>query len=96
MHALAVAKHDSINISVSKALDDNKVSDTEFKHITHKMQECCQLKESLRSNFMKKKIDSPQPDLEKIKNDIREEFRKKTRGDQRSFELKFEGTNTTF
>ena len=31
IHALAVAKHDSINSSVSQALNDNHVSDTEFQ-----------------------------------------------------------------
>ena len=31
IHALAVAKHDSINSSVSQTLDDNKVSDNKFK-----------------------------------------------------------------
>ena len=46
IHALAVAKHDSINSSVSQALDDNKVSDNEFKLIARKMQKYRQLKES--------------------------------------------------
>ena len=30
IHSLAIAKHDSINSSVSQALNDNRVSDTEF------------------------------------------------------------------
>ena len=50
------------------------------------MQKYHQLKESLRSNFVKKQSDQAQPqpqtqtqlvDVEKIKNEIREEFRKK-------------------
>ena len=41
IHALAVAKHDSINSSVSQALDDNKVSDNEFKLIVREMQKYC-------------------------------------------------------
>ena len=34
IHVLAVVKHDSINSFVSQALDDNRVSDGEFKNIT--------------------------------------------------------------
>ena len=49
------------------------------------------MKESLRLKFAKKQADFPAPDLEKIKDEIREEFRKKNRGDKRSFELKYEG-----
>ena len=55
IHALAVSKHDSINSSVSQALDNNLVSDTEFKLITREMQKYRQLKETLRSNFTHKK-----------------------------------------
>ena len=71
IHALAVSKHDSINSSVSQALDN------EFKFIAREMQKYRQLKESLRSNFAQKQTNSRHPDLEKIKNDIRQEFRKK-------------------
>ena len=76
IHALAVATHDS-NSSVSQALDDNKVSDNEFKLIVDEMQKYCQLKESLCSNFAQKQTNQRQPVLEKIKNEIRQEFRKK-------------------
>ena len=38
IHSLAVAKHDSINSSVSQALNDNNVSHTEFQLITREMQ----------------------------------------------------------
>jgi hypothetical protein len=42
------------------------------------MQKYRQLKETLRSNFeQKSQINSRQPDLEKIKNQIWQEFRKK-------------------
>ena len=54
IHALSVAKHDSINSFVSQALDDNNVSDNEFKLIAREMQKYRQLKESLRSNFASK------------------------------------------
>jgi len=78
IHALAVSKHDSINSSVPQALDNNLVSDTEFKLITREMQKYRQLKETLRSNFAQKnKQNSRQPDVEKIKKGIQEEFFKK-------------------
>ena len=48
IQALALAKHDSINSFVSQALDNNNVSDNEFKIITHEMQKYRPLKESLR------------------------------------------------
>ena len=77
IHSLAVAKHDSINSSVSQALNDNNVSDTEFQLITREMQKYRQLKENLRSNFSQNQTNSRQPDVEQIKNQIRKEFRKK-------------------
>ena len=96
IYALAVAKHDLINSSVSQALDDNKVSDKEFKLIAREMQKYRQVKESLRSNFAQKQTNSRQPDLEKIRNEVRQEFRKKTCGSQHRFELKLERKNTKF
>jgi len=76
IHCLTFAKHDSINSSVSKALND-RVSDTEFQLITCEMQKYRQLKETLRSNFAQKQTNPLQPDLEKLRNQIRQEFRKK-------------------
>jgi len=38
IHSLAIGKHDSINLAVSQALNDNRVSDTEFQLITREMQ----------------------------------------------------------
>ena len=80
IHALAVAKHDSINGSVSQALNDNHVSDTEFELITREMHKYRELKENLRSHFAQKETTSRQPDepdLNKIKNEIRQEILKK-------------------
>jgi len=77
IHSLAIAKHDSINSSVSQALNDNRVSDTEFQLITCEMQKYRQLKETLRSNFVQKQTNPLQPDLEKMKNQLRQEFIKK-------------------
>jgi len=75
LHSLTITKRDSINSSVSQALNDNRVSDTEFQLITGEMQKYRQLKETLRSNFATEQTNSRQPDLEKIKNQIRQEFR---------------------
>ena len=44
LHSLAIAKHDTINSYVSQALNDNRVSDTEFQLITGEMQKYRQLK----------------------------------------------------
>ena len=77
IHALAVAKHDSINSSVSQALNDNRVSHMEFQLITREMQKYRQLKGTLRSNFAQKQTNSRQPHIEQIKNEIWKEFRKK-------------------
>jgi len=74
IHSLAVAKHDSINSSVSQALNDNCVSDMEFQLITREMQKYSQLKETLRSNFAQKQTNPLQPDIEKIRNQTQQEF----------------------
>ena len=76
--SLATAKHDSINCCVSQALNDNTVSDKEFELVTREMEKYRQLKETLRSKFVKKPAASPpQFDIEKIREQVRQEFRKK-------------------
>ena len=81
IHSLAIGKHDSINLAVSQALNDNRVSDTEFQLITREMQKYRQLKEASRSNFARIQTNSIQPDIEKVRNQVRdqvrEEYRKK-------------------
>jgi len=81
IHSPAIAKHDSINLAVSQALNDNRVSDTEFQPITREMQKYRPLKETLRSNFAQIQTSPIQPDIEKIRNQVRdqvrEEYRKK-------------------
>ena len=67
IHSLAIAKRDSINCSVSQALNDNRVSDTEFQLITREMQKYRQLKETSRSNFAQIQTNPIQPDIEKNK-----------------------------
>ena len=61
INSLAIAKRDSINCSVSQALHDNRVSDTEFQLITRIMQKYRQLKETLAQTLCKyKQIQSSQ------------------------------------
>ena len=62
--ALAIAKRDMVYRLHSKALNDNKISDSEFQLI---MAECSQynvFKEAVRSKLTR---NSSQPDIEKIK-----------------------------
>jgi len=75
IHSLAIGKHDSINLAVSQALNDNRVSDTEFQLITREMQKYRQLKEALRSNFARIQTNPIQPDIEKIRNQVRDQVR---------------------
>ena len=58
-------------------MDDNRVSDAEFKHITQEMKSYDQMKGTLRSKYAKKEAASPVQDVEKIKKEVWEEFRKK-------------------
>jgi len=75
--SLATAKHDSINSIVSQAMNDNSVSDKEFQLITREMQKYRQLKGTLRSHFVTKNSSSLQPDIEKIREQVRQELTKK-------------------
>jgi len=76
--SLATAKHDSINCCVSQALNDNSVSDKEFELVTREMQKYRQLKDALRSKFVEKPAASPpQVDIEKIREQVRQELTKK-------------------
>ena len=77
IHALAVAKHDSINSHVSKALNDNKITDLEFQTVSSEIQKYRLLKERLRSKFAEKNnANSPQPYPETIRNEVWQEFQK--------------------
>ena len=76
--SLATAKHDSINCCVSQALNDNTVSDKEFELVTREIAKYRQLKEALRSKFVEKPAASPpQVDIEKIREQVRQELTKK-------------------
>ena len=75
---LAIAKRDTVYRLHSKALADNKISDSEFQLIMAEFQQYNVLKEAVRAKLTR---NSSQPDIEKIKKDVRSEmeaeFRKK-------------------
>ena len=75
---LAMAKRDTVWRLHSKALSDNKISDSEFQLIMAEFQQYNVLKEAVRSKLTR---NSSQPDVERIKKDVRSEveaeFRKK-------------------
>ena len=75
---LAIAKRDTVNRLHSKALADNKISDSEFQLIMAEFQQYNVFKEAVRAKLTR---NSSQPDIEKIKKDVRSEieaeFRKK-------------------
>jgi len=58
-------------------MNDNSISDKEFHLVTREMQKYRQLKETLRSRFVKKPAASPPlPDLDKIRGQVRQELTK--------------------
>ena len=75
---LALAKRDTVWRLHSKALADNNISDSEFQLIMTEFQQYNMLKEAVRAKLTRK---TSQPDIEKIKKDVRSEmeaeFRKK-------------------
>ena len=75
---LAIAKRDTIDRLLSKALTDNQISDGEFQLIMAEFSQYNVLKDSVRAKLTRH---SSRPDVEKIKKDVRSEmeadFRKK-------------------
>ena len=67
---LAIAKCDTVNRLLSKALSDNQISDSEFQLIMAEFYQYNVLKESIRSKITR---NPSQPDIEKIKKDARSE-----------------------
>ena len=76
--SLAIAKRDTVWRLHSKALADNQISDNEFQLIMKEFDQYNVLKEAIRAKVTR---NSSQPDIEKIKKDVRSEmeaeFRKK-------------------
>ena len=75
---LAIAKRDTIDRMLSKALIDNQISDGEFQLIMTEFSQYNVLKDAVRAKLTRH---SSRPDVEKIKKDVRSEmeadFRKK-------------------
>ena len=75
---LAIAKRDTVWRLHSKALADNQITDREFQFIMTEFDQYSVLKEAVRVKLTR---NSSQPDIEKIKKDVRiemeAEFRKK-------------------
>ena len=75
---LAIAKGETVYRLYSKALADNQITDREFQLIMDEFSQYNVLKEGIRAKLTQK---SSQPDIEKIKKDVRSEmeveFRKK-------------------
>ncbi|KAL9955279.1 hypothetical protein ACROYT_G036581 [Oculina patagonica] len=74
--SLAVAKRETVNRLVSAALIDNKVDDKEFQIILDEYSRYMALKETVRMHLTKnlsQKKSSPQPDIEKLRQEIRQE-----------------------
>ncbi len=76
--SLAIAKRDTVYRLHSKALADNQISDSEFQLIMAEFSQYNVLKEAVRAKLTR---NSSQPDIEKIKKNVRSEmeaeFRKK-------------------
>ena len=76
---LAIAKRDTVDRLLSKALADNQISDSEFQLMMAEFSQYNVLKEhAVRAKLTRQ---SSRPDVEKIKKDVRSEmeaeFRKK-------------------
>ena len=75
---LTIAKGETVNKLYSKALADNQITDREFQLIMDEFSQYNVLKEGIRAKLTQK---PSQPDIEKIKKDVRSEmeadFRKK-------------------
>ena len=75
---LAIAKRDTVDRLLSKALADNQISDSEFQLLMAEFSQYNVLKDAVRAKLTR---ESSRPDVEKIKKDVRSEmeaeFRKK-------------------
>ena len=79
--ALAIAKRDTVDRLVSKAINDNCMSDVEFQIIVSELEQYNTLKEKVRAKLTRHSSSKNVADVEQIKKDIRceveAEFQKK-------------------
>ena len=68
---LAIAKQDTVDRLLSKAMADNQITDSEFQSIMTEFSQYNLLKESVRAKLTRK---SSQPDVEKIKKHLQTEI----------------------
>ena len=78
IYTLAVAKRNSVNELVSKALADKQITDIEFRIITREVEQYHKLKAEIRDGVTQKVTNevatqTPAPDLEKLKDALRKE-----------------------
>jgi len=71
---LAIAKRDTVDRLVSKILADNQITDGEFQLIMAEFSQYNVLKEAVRAKLTRQ---LSQPDVEKIRKDIRSEVEEK-------------------
>ena len=79
IYTLALAKRNSVNALVSKALTDKQISDVEFNIITREVESYHELKAEIRSGVTTTTNDvatqTQAPDLEKLKEELRKEVK---------------------
>ena len=77
IYTLALAKRNSVNALVSKALADKQISDVEFTIITREVESYHELKDEIRYGVTGATLDvttqTQAPDLEKLKKELRKE-----------------------
>ena len=80
IYTLALAKRNSVNELVSKALADKQISDVEFRIITREVEKYHKLKAAIRSGVKAVSQDTATqtqgPDFEKLKEELRKEVKK--------------------
>ena len=78
IYTLALAKRNSVNELVSKALTDKSISDVEFSIISREVEKYQELKATIRDGVTKTQEAATQtqaPDLERLKNELRKEVK---------------------
>ena len=77
IYTLALAKRNSVNELVSKALTDKQISDVEFAIITREVEKYHELKTAIRTGGSGQPAATPDvaPDLEKLKEELRKEVK---------------------
>ena len=78
IYTLALAKRNSVNELVSKALADKQISDVEFRIITREVEKYHKLKAAILSGVkaVSHATQTQGPDIEKLKEELRKEVKK--------------------